>query len=405
MEIFDIIMLALPAVFAAYSYMEYRFFSRWVVLHKAEIAEKHPRIWQYMEGIGHRTSFVYKVSAIEQWGLVCLCVICTFYFKYNLIWLPAFMASFFFVGVHLTLWSIVSRYVPIIVAGIATFGYCLWAFRLSLKHFSPVHIALCFVGGVMLTLLNLRLIHRLARFVEKRYTPQRGAVIHTATDADRELQTSVNHTGFNYIHFPLVCIAPLPYVLPDSEWYVFTSRHGAEQALLHGAALHGHRIAVIGPSSAAPLRQAGIEPDFVGSGQPAAVFAEELRQRIPRDTSVALLLGDLAPDTLERGLIGHAAVERTNVYQSRPPANPDAATLAAIADNRCAVILLYSPSAVANLEKLTPLTPSMRLFGVGTSTAEAIRQRGIEPVATAPCVDKAAINAELLSVLESLTTS
>ncbi len=174
---------------------------------------------------------------------------------------------------------------------------------------------------------------------------------------------------------------------------VFTSRVAVAHGLGASAAaslrgrLAGARIAAVGASTAAALREAGIEPDTVGQGS-----AEALLRALPERLDGRRVLwpcGADADDRLERELARRGArVERRVVYR-KVPLPPDPALGREIVERPFAAFGATSPSAVrwlwdgladAARERLRA-TPAVAL---GPSTRVALSERGISRIETAP---------------------
>jgi uroporphyrinogen-III synthase len=137
------------------------------------------------------------------------------------------------------------------------------------------------------------------------------------------------------IIFPTIQIAPIPnnikldnalHHLCDYDWVIFTSVNGVSMALdrmrelgLPLADLVGCKIAVIGPATAAKLREYGLIPAL----QPDEYVAEAIiGALIAHDSGVAernflLLRADIARATLREDLLSYGAfVDEIPVYQT-----------------------------------------------------------------------------------------
>lgn len=188
---------------------------------------------------------------------------------------------------------------------------------------------------------------------------------------------------------------------------LFTSRVAVARALGRTAPgdlrrrLSSARIAAVGPSTAAALREAGLEPSIVAAGSSQALL-DALPARL--DGLRALwLCGEDADDRLERGLADRGArVERRVVYRKIPaPADPSLER--EVLDRPFSAFAATSPAAARWLwESLGPeararlrATPAVAL---GPSTRAALAERGISRIETTA----AASLSEALRVLTAL---
>lgn len=173
---------------------------------------------------------------------------------------------------------------------------------------------------------------------------------------------------------------------------IFTSRVAVSHALGAAAvaplreALRGARIAAVGPSTAAALREAGIEADLVAGGSADALLAI-LPSRLD-GRRVLWPCGEDAGDRLAHELARRGArVERRVVYR-KVPARADAALSREIVERRFAAFAATSPAAFAWLweglgeegRSRLRATPAVAL---GPSTRAALSERGISRIETA----------------------
>ncbi len=214
-------------------------------------------------------------------------------------------------------------------------------------------------------------------------------IILTYPASDRDpLPIRLRTAGAEVVSMPVIATEPIPFQ-PQNEtsrynWLVFTSKNGVAAYLASFSFLPGQKIAVLGPATAAEVVRHGYQPHFTGQGQTASLFAAELRRVIAADEHSLLVLGTLAPDTLETALADHCRLERINVYRTGMPEKIDPAAVRRIEENRYDVLLVSSPSAFRNLiSVLQKNTQNLRIISIGPTTTAAIRERNIEPVATA----------------------
>lgn len=178
---------------------------------------------------------------------------------------------------------------------------------------------------------------------------------------------------------------------PPADLAIFTSRVAVAHALGEPAAtglrgrLSGARIAAVGASTAAALRDLSIEAHTVARGSSAALLAA-LPARLD-GIRVLWPCGEDAGEGLERELAGRgASVERRVVYR-KVPVPADAALGREILERPFAAFAATSPAAVRWLWRglddqgrgRLRATPAVAL---GPSTRAALAERGISRIET-----------------------
>ena len=157
------------------------------------------------------------------------------------------------------------------------------------------------------------------------------------------------------------------------DWVVVTSRAGAAAVARAGGPRS--RVAAVGPSTAARLRERGIAVAFV----PSVATGECLARELPFARSALLARSDRAMPELaailrERGF----AVREVAAYRTVPGASGDiAGARAALASGGRVAIFCSSPSALAGMLGAldAPLLRAATFFVSGPTTARAVRDR------------------------------
>jgi len=203
-----------------------------------------------------------------------------------------------------------------------------------------------------------------------------------------ELVDILQQSGIRVLQMPLIETVPCSFSLPKPltfyDWIVFTSKNALQPFFTKESHCNA-RIAVIGNSTSRALKKLGKQADFVGSGKSGGHFSRELQQVLHPADKVLLVLGKLAPAVLTNNLTKFCQVDRVNVYDTQMPSYIDTEVLKLIKSDAYDLITVTSPSAVHHLIQLLHEAPDeMRLISIGEITSAAIRQYGIEPVATAP---------------------
>lgn len=198
-------------------------------------------------------------------------------------------------------------------------------------------------------------------------------VVLTGTErAAAPLAAALAAEGFDVVSCPLVAVEAVagpPVRAGEYDWLLLTSRNAVEALFerLEGPLPH---IAVVGPGTAAALRERGREPDLVASVSTQEGLAAEL----PRPSGRVLFAGaEDSRDVLVREL-GADFVPLYRTVLLRPARFPSA-DLAVVA----------SPSAARALAALGCRVPCV---SIGPVTSADVRRAGLEVVAEATTHDR-----------------
>jgi uroporphyrinogen-III synthase len=191
-------------------------------------------------------------------------------------------------------------------------------------------------------------------------------VVATGTRSERALDR-LRAEGFEAVACPLVRVEPLgdgPIRLAGYDWLLLTSANGIE-ALFHRLEGPLPRVAVVGPGTAAALRERGVEPALVARRSTQEGLAAEL----PRPPGRILFAGaEGARDVLVRELgADFLALYRT--VEIRPVRFPDVD-----------LAVLASPSAARSFAALALELPCV---SIGPSTTAEARRLGLKVAAEA----------------------
>jgi uroporphyrinogen III methyltransferase / synthase len=197
-------------------------------------------------------------------------------------------------------------------------------------------------------------------------------IVFTGTEGGgRRLAEGLLGEGHDVLRCPLVRVELLegaPLSVAGYDWLLLTSRHGVE-ALFHRLEGPLPRVAVIGPGTAAALREHGVEPALVARRSTQEGLAAEL----PRPPGRVLFAGaEGARDVLVREL-GAEFVPLYRTVEDAPAVFPDAD-----------LVVLASPSAARALARLRRDLPCVSIGPV--TTAEA-RRHALSVVAEAESHD------------------
>jgi uroporphyrinogen III methyltransferase / synthase len=187
--------------------------------------------------------------------------------------------------------------------------------------------------------------------------------------------------GASVVEAPAIRIEPLPADVPPLGRYdllVLTSPNGVRELLRRvgdARGLAGPAIAVIGPGTAAALRDYGVQPDVVperavGEGLVEALAGREIRRALIARAEEAR---DVVPDALRAA---GAEVDVIALYRTvAEPLAADARAAALAAD----WATFTSASAARFLHAAAGTLEGPRLASIGPVTSAALRELGWEP--------------------------
>lgn len=217
------------------------------------------------------------------------------------------------------------------------------------------------------------------------------------------LAAALESEGAEVIAIPTIEILP-----PDSyhaldralenarkyRWLILTSANGVEalaarlQALsLAGSALHGLKVAAIGPATAGALQRNGLPVDVVPEQYVAESVVDALRGQVAGQ-NVLLVRAKLARDVIpvELRKLG-AVVDVVDAYQTVVPSAScdELRRLFAAADRMPHGVTFTSSSTVSNFfallrhAGLSSLPPAVAAISIGPITSRTLREYDVEP--------------------------
>ncbi|MGH8150005.1 MAG: uroporphyrinogen-III synthase, partial [Steroidobacteraceae bacterium] len=176
------------------------------------------------------------------------------------------------------------------------------------------------------------------------------------------------------------------------DWMVFTSRHAVFAVTARLATLpQGLRVAAVGASTAAALRDQGWEPQIVPEQANAAALVEALEPALPGGARVLFPASSRTLPTLAAGL-RRLGVEVLQVEAYRADVGAlDVKQCGSIIDRgRVGAVTFTSPSCVDELvhalgrELFDRLLARSAAVTLGTTTARALAEHGFESILAEP---------------------
>lgn len=167
----------------------------------------------------------------------------------------------------------------------------------------------------------------------------------------------------------LIAIQPVALAdLPSADWYFFTSPSGVTALLQQHTLPQEAQVGCIGEGTAARLRDAGIEPDFVGDA-PTTEAVGNAFATVASGT-VVFPVGSSSLRTVQQALPKAITVVDVHVYQTElaPPAELPQAD----------VYVFTSPSNVQAFTAAFPIPSEAVLVAMGKATAAALAELGYQ---------------------------
>lgn len=248
------------------------------------------------------------------------------------------------------------------------------------------------VGGVVS-------LHDKLNWFEQKPLLGKGIVVTRAREQASSLAALLADLGADVLQFPTIDIHPLDNYGPVDasiatlstwHWLVFTSVNGVKHfwrrlahAHLDTRALHGLKVAAIGPATANALRDRGVAPDFI----PTAYVAEGVVQGmlalgmagqrilLPRAREAR----DVLPHELRKA---GAQVDVLPVYETRPAESRKDEVMERLAERRIHCVTFGSSSTVDNFLSLVSAEtlrahPEVKLAAIGPITAQTLEKHGL----------------------------
>lgn len=231
----------------------------------------------------------------------------------------------------------------------------------------------------------------------------KGVVVTRAREQASDSAALLAELGANVIQFPTIRIVPLKEYgdvdeavrrLAEYDLVIFTSVNSVKhfwnrlkERKLDARAFAGLKIAAIGLSTAAAIRERGIEPDFIPERYVAESAAEGILALFGGDmTGRSVLLPrarearDVLPNTLEAA---GADVDILPVYETLPAGDRKEEVLAMLEAGEIQCITFGSSSTVTNFLSLIPAEtlkryPDVKLACIGPVTAATLQKAGLQ---------------------------
>jgi len=226
-------------------------------------------------------------------------------------------------------------------------------------------------------------------------------IITRSKEQSRKLAQRILELGGLPIPFPTISILDVPDLgllddiirrIREYQWLVFTSVNGVEKFLDRFQEvsedireLRGPRIAAIGPTTAAALRQRGLKVDITPEEFVAEGLLEAFTKQEIRGTRVLLARAEKARDVLPDELrAAGATVETVAVYRTEKPGECDvSAVVRSLEKGSVDAVTFTSSSTVTHFvemigtDKLLHLLKGVTVASIGPITSATAKRHGI----------------------------
>lgn len=241
-------------------------------------------------------------------------------------------------------------------------------------------------------------LHDALSWFERRPLFGKRVVVTRTFTYQNKLRQLLEEQGAEVVDLPTIRIVPKPGTrdwsqpLPASDWLVFSSPNGVENFFRFYLEHHdirelgGRKVAAIGPSTAARVRDFHLKVDLV----PPKFSAADLVKAWPdaeKDRAVLFACGAKAGRDLEEGLKPHGCrVARVEVYDTVPETEDTHGGIRSLTSGGADWILFCSTSAVQNFAALRLEYPKdgLRYGSLGPVTSAAMKKLGFPVDVQAP---------------------
>ena len=171
---------------------------------------------------------------------------------------------------------------------------------------------------------------------------------------------------------------PLEWKFPDAyNWIFFSSANGVEYVVKSGISFKHSKVAAVGPATAQALKRHGIEPDFVGQGGDMNQVGQTFNKHYTERT-VLFPCSKRSTNRIQNSVAEKNDVLIVEVYDTK---------IAGVEIAECDIYCLTSPANVEGFLQANGIRKG-HYIAIGESTADALRNHGIDPqVAGKPSVD------------------
>ncbi|MDR3169107.1 MAG: HXXEE domain-containing protein [Candidatus Peribacteria bacterium] len=154
-----------------HEFEEIIFLPDWLQKNKNILADRFPKLSKYLVSkIDNISTSEFALVVFEEYILIILITISAVYFDFYNLWIGVFMAFYLHLIVHIIQWLVVRKYVPFIISSIICLPYCTYLLKilLTMKEIHYETLTFRTIIGIIVTLLNLIVVHHIAMLMTKK---------------------------------------------------------------------------------------------------------------------------------------------------------------------------------------------------------------------------------------------
>lgn len=163
----ELIISLFPIVFMIHEFEEIICFKPWVTNNGLWLTSKYPKFAKPVTHLGRLSVPAFSGAVLEEFILVSITTVLALTLHWYSVWIAVFTAFAFHVFLHIVQWVAIRRYIPVIITSLLSLPYPIWGLSKIFNEFSVSLIIICFVIGLLTTIINLFLAHKLASQYDK----------------------------------------------------------------------------------------------------------------------------------------------------------------------------------------------------------------------------------------------
>lgn len=212
------------------------------------------------------------------------------------------------------------------------------------------------------------------------------------------IKNHLTEKGATVLDFPMIEICPNDLnesikttlqKINSYQWIVFTSKNGVEYFFkylnslnIHSENISAAKIAVIGKETSEEVLKNKCTPFLISSGNTSEDLLKEISEKIKTCENVLFAIGELAGNTLEKGLSEIANITRINVYKTIRPNFISKDIIERIKNDNYNIIIFTSPSGFMNFKIIMnehKIFSEFRVACIGKTTEKEILKYTCNP--------------------------
>lgn len=164
----ELIISLFPIVFMIHEFEEIICFKPWVTKNGLWLTSKYPKFAKPVTHLGQLPVPAFSIAVLEEFILVSITTVLVLTLHWYSVWIAVFTVFAFHILLHIVQWIAIRRYIPVIITSLLSLPYLIWGLNKILNEFSISLIMRCFTIGLLTSIINLFLAHKLALQYNKR---------------------------------------------------------------------------------------------------------------------------------------------------------------------------------------------------------------------------------------------